>query len=60
MGQVDYDSHLVEFFYNLPSGLVFYWTVMNLLTAVQQWLAMRHDNGVVVPAAVSPAKGRKR
>ncbi len=36
-------------FYGLPSGLVFYWTVMNLYTALQQWLVMRGDNGVVVP-----------
>jgi hypothetical protein len=48
----------VFIFYNLPSGLVFYWTVMNLLTAVQQWLALRGDSGaVVVPAAAG--KGRK-
>lgn len=38
-------------FYGLPSGLVFYWTVMNLYTALQQWLVMRGDDGVVVPAA---------
>ncbi|MCC6350716.1 MAG: membrane protein insertase YidC [Candidatus Eisenbacteria bacterium] len=45
-------------FYNLPSGLVFYWTVMNVLTAAQQWLAMRGDSGaVVVPAAAG--KGRR-
>ena len=36
-------------FYGLPSGLVFYWTVMNLYTSLQQWLAMRGDAGVVVP-----------
>jgi len=49
---------MVFIFYNLPSGLVFYWTVMNLLTAVQQWLALRGDSGaVVVPAAAG--KGRK-
>jgi YidC/Oxa1 family membrane protein insertase len=36
-------------FYGLPSGLVFYWTVMNLYTALQQWLAIRGDDGVVVP-----------
>ncbi len=49
---------MVFIFYNLPSGLVFYWTVMNLLTAVQQWLAMRGDSGaVVVPAEAG--KGRK-
>src|SRR5262249_47450009 len=28
-------------FYPLPSGLVFYWTVMNLYTSLQQWMAMR-------------------
>ena len=39
---------MVVFFYNLPSGLVLYWTVMNLLTALQQWLALREDGG---PAA---------
>lgn len=45
-------------FYNLPSGLVFYWTVMNVLTAAQQWLAMRGDSGaVVIPATAG--KGRK-
>lgn len=49
---------MVFIFYNLPSGLVFYWTVMNLLTAAQQWLALRGDSGaVVVPAAAG--KGRK-
>jgi YidC/Oxa1 family membrane protein insertase len=36
---------MVVFFYNLPSGLVLYWTVMNLLTALQQWLALREDGG---------------
>jgi len=42
---------MVVFFYNLPSGLVLYWTVMNLLTALQQWLALRED-GVSPAAAV--------
>ncbi|NOT33349.1 MAG: membrane protein insertase YidC [Candidatus Eisenbacteria bacterium] len=36
---------MLVFFYNLPSGLVLYWTVMNLLTALQQWLALREDGG---------------
>jgi YidC/Oxa1 family membrane protein insertase len=45
-------------FYNLPSGLVFYWTVMNLLTAFQQWLAVRGDSGAVVVPGVA-GKGRK-
>jgi YidC/Oxa1 family membrane protein insertase len=57
---------MLVFFYNLPSGLVLYWTVMNLLTAVQQWLVLRSDGApaaaatVVVPARPStgrPAKG---
>ena len=34
---------MLVFFYNLPSGLVLYWTVMNLLTALQQWLILRQD-----------------
>ena len=34
---------MLVFFYNLPSGLVLYWTVMNLLTALQQWLVLRQD-----------------
>jgi YidC/Oxa1 family membrane protein insertase len=36
---------MLVFFYNLPSGLVLYWTVMNVLTALQQWLALREDGG---------------
>jgi YidC/Oxa1 family membrane protein insertase len=48
---------MLVFFYNLPSGLVLYWTVMNMLTALQQWIIMRQDK----PAAVSvpaPVAGR--
>jgi YidC/Oxa1 family membrane protein insertase len=30
-------------FYNLPSGLVLYWTVINLLTALQSWMVSRSD-----------------
>uniref|UniRef100_A0A832IBR3 Membrane protein insertase YidC n=1 Tax=Eiseniibacteriota bacterium TaxID=2212470 RepID=A0A832IBR3_UNCEI len=55
---------MVVFFYNLPSGLVLYWTVMNLLTALQQWLVLRHDDGPTPAVATAPAapaaKGRKR
>jgi YidC/Oxa1 family membrane protein insertase len=43
-------------FYGLPSGLVFYWTVMNLYTALQQWLAIRGDDGVVVPVVAGSAR----
>jgi len=45
-------------FYGLPSGLVFYWTVMNLFTVLQQWLVMRADNGVVVAGGTGSARGR--
>jgi len=52
---------MLVFFYNLPSGLVLYWTVMNLLTALQQWLVMRQDGGVVAPVqVVAAAPARKR
>ena len=37
------NAFMLVFFYNLPSGLVLYWTVMNVLTAIQQWLVLRGD-----------------
>ena len=46
---------MVVFFYGVPSGLVLYWTVMNLLTALQQWLVLREPGAEVV----SPAVARK-
>jgi YidC/Oxa1 family membrane protein insertase len=54
---------MLVFFYNLPSGLVLYWTWMNVLTAAQQWLALRSDGGsaavvVAEPAAKRRGKGR--
>ncbi|HET9326282.1 MAG TPA: membrane protein insertase YidC [Candidatus Eisenbacteria bacterium] len=49
---------MLVFFYHLPSGLVLYWTVMNLLTALQQWLALREDGGHKAEAAVSPVAAR--
>jgi YidC/Oxa1 family membrane protein insertase len=52
---------MVVFFYNLPSGLVLYWTVMNLLTALQQWLLLREDGGSAPAAATTtPAVAKKR
>ena len=45
-------------FYNLPSGLVFYWTIMNVFTAAQQWLALRGDSGAAVVVPASAVKGR--
>jgi membrane protein insertase Oxa1/YidC/SpoIIIJ len=43
---------MLVFFYHLPSGLVLYWTIMNVLTAFQQWMVLRHDAQVAVPAPV--------
>jgi hypothetical protein len=52
---------MLVFFYNLPSGLVLYWTVMNLLTALQQWMVLRQDGGpTVVVAAPVKAQGKRR
>jgi YidC/Oxa1 family membrane protein insertase len=55
---------MLVFFYNLPSGLVLYWTWMNVLTAVQQWIALRSDGAVVSSAVVveerGGSKGRKK
>lgn len=50
---------MVVLFYNLPSGLVLYWTVMNLLTALQQWLVLRGDGSAPVPASGGAAVARK-
>ena len=51
---------MVVFFYNLPSGLVLYWTVMNLLTALQQWLLLHEDRGAAPSAVPMPAVAKKR
>ncbi|HTK32678.1 MAG TPA: membrane protein insertase YidC [Candidatus Saccharimonadaceae bacterium] len=53
---------MLVFFYNLPSGLVLYWTVMNVLTGLQQWLVMRGDGApaVEVVEVASPAAARRR
>jgi YidC/Oxa1 family membrane protein insertase len=62
-GQQASTMYLMNFFmlfifYGLPSGLVFYWTVMNLYTSLQQWLAIRGDDGVVVPVATGSARAK--
>jgi YidC/Oxa1 family membrane protein insertase len=55
---------MLVFFYGLPSGLVLYWTLMNLLTALQQWMVLRQDPDptpvVVAAAPAGRAKGRRR
>jgi len=47
---------MLYIFYNMPSGLVLYWTVMNVLSALQQWLVLRQDDQ---PGA-APATGAAR
>jgi len=44
-------------FWSMPSGLVFYWTVMNLASALQQWLVLRQDQSVAV---VIPDREKKK
>ena len=51
---------MLIFFYNLPSGLVLYWTVMNVLTALQQWMALRGEPVTVVAPVVVETGRRKR
>jgi YidC/Oxa1 family membrane protein insertase len=51
---------MLVFFYNLPSGLVLYWTVMNVLTAVQQWLILRQDKDAPVALPAAPEKPSKK
>jgi len=42
---------LLVLFYNLPSGLVLYWTITNLLTAAQQYLVTHGERAPQVKAA---------
>jgi YidC/Oxa1 family membrane protein insertase len=52
------NAFMLVLFYNLPSGLVFYWTVMNLASAFQQWMVLRQDSSAVV--VEEPSGGRKK
>ena len=51
---------MLVFFYNLPSGLVLYWTVMNLLTAAQQWMVLRQDSGSSAVVVAEPVRAKRR
>jgi len=53
---------MLVIFYGLPSGLVLYWTVNNVLTALQQYLMNRSEAGKEGAVTVVPEKpsGRKR
>jgi len=46
------------FFYNQPSGLVIYWTLNNVITAVQQHVINKTNKKPAAPAVVK--RGRKR
>lgn len=55
------NAFMLFIFYNLPSGLVFYWTVMNLASAVQQWMVLRTDGQESAAVVVEePRRGKKR
>ncbi len=41
----------VYMFYSMSSGLVLYWTVQNLLSILQQWMALRDKHKTGAPAA---------
>lgn len=51
---------LLVIFYGLPSGLVLYWTVNNVLTALQQYLMNRSEKEKGEEVTVAPAKPSKR
>lgn len=52
---------LLVIFYGLPSGLVLYWTVNNVMTALQQYLMNRADAAkeAAEVVVVTPPKGNK-
>lgn len=55
------NAFMLVFFYNLPSGLVLYWTIMNVLTAIQQWLTLRGHHAEAEPAVeVIVPTGKRR
>ena len=56
------NAFMLVFFYNLPSGLVLYWTIMNVLTAIQQWMVLRGHPAKAAEAVevVIPATGKRR
>ncbi len=51
---------LLVIFYGLPSGLVLYWTVNNVLTALQQYLMNRSEKTDEGSVTVAPSRPTKR
>ncbi len=57
------NAFMTVFFYNLPSGLVLYWTLMNMLTALQQWHVLTQDQasrGSQAVIVTTPATGKRK
>jgi YidC/Oxa1 family membrane protein insertase len=50
---------LLVIFYGLPSGLVLYWTVNNVMTALQQYMMNRSEKAGEAEITVAPAKPGK-
>jgi YidC/Oxa1 family membrane protein insertase len=50
---------LLVIFYGLPSGLVLYWTVNNVMTALQQYLMNRAEGATEAVEIVTPPKTKK-
>jgi YidC/Oxa1 family membrane protein insertase len=52
---------MLVFFYNLPSGLVLYWTANNLMTIAQQYITKRGEKreSALEPAATEKSKASK-
>lgn len=53
-------AFLLVIFYGLPSGLVLYWTVNNVMTALQQYLMNRSEKGKEEPVTTPPSKPARR
>jgi YidC/Oxa1 family membrane protein insertase len=51
---------LLVIFYGLPSGLVLYWTVNNVMTALQQYMMNRSEKAGEDEVTVAPVKPGKR
>src|SRR5262249_2940331 len=49
------NAFMTVFFYNLPPGLRGSWTLMKLLTAVQQWIVLQQDKQSQAQAVVVEA-----
>ncbi|HUX20178.1 MAG TPA: membrane protein insertase YidC, partial [Spirochaetia bacterium] len=60
MKMITYLMPVMFFFilYNAPSGLILYWTVMNILTVAQQMYMNRHRRAKAAAAAAATSVGK--